>query len=358
MGALMIKGAFAAARAPALALVAAMALGAGSTRAEDPQTCVLAKVGELAVKFQDNRPMVPVSINGQPAWFLIDTGASNTMIWGGAAKSLGLRLYTSDGVKFYGVGGGRDAMYASVATFGLAGATAKGLDIFAIDQPGSAQDAGVLGRDLLGAYDIEFDLASSTVRLWQSRHCGDRSLAYWTDAPQQAQMRHGGPFDEYRIKLMINGAPVDAILDSGATTSVVTTLEASDAGVHAKDLAPGGDYDQGIGRASVKVQVATFDTVAIGSEQIQHARLQVGDLFADDVEVTTGSHVRQKVDVGQSSMLLGADFLRSHRVFIAAGQHLLYFTYSGGPVFQIVGEAVKPTQTASTADLKPPPSAK
>ena len=32
-------------------------------------------------------------------------------------------------------------------------------------------------------------------------------------------------------------------------------------------------------------------------------------------------------------MLLGYDFLRSHRVLVAHSQHRIYFTYSGGPVF-------------------------
>ena len=33
-------------------------------------------------------------------------------------------------------------------------------------------------------------------------------------------------------------------------------------------------------------------------------------------------------------MLLGADFLRSHRVLVSHSQRKLYFTYLGGPVFQ------------------------
>ncbi len=32
-------------------------------------------------------------------------------------------------------------------------------------------------------------------------------------------------------------------------------------------------------------------------------------------------------------MLLGVDFLRAHRVFVAHSQRKLYFTYAGGPVF-------------------------
>jgi hypothetical protein len=32
-------------------------------------------------------------------------------------------------------------------------------------------------------------------------------------------------------------------------------------------------------------------------------------------------------------MLLGADFLRSHRVLVARSQAKMYFTYEGGTVF-------------------------
>ena len=36
----------------------------------------------------------------------------------------------------------------------------------------------------------------------------------------------------------------------------------------------------------------------------------------------------------QPEMLLGADFLRSHRVLFAASQRRFYFSYIGGAVFQ------------------------
>ena len=32
-------------------------------------------------------------------------------------------------------------------------------------------------------------------------------------------------------------------------------------------------------------------------------------------------------------MLLGADFLRAHRVLVSHSQRKMYFTYLGGPVF-------------------------
>ena len=40
----------------------------------------------------------------------------------------------------------------------------------------------------------------------------------------------------------------------------------------------------------------------------------------------------------QPDMLLGADFLRSHRVLMAISHRKLYFTYAGGRVFGNLGE--------------------
>jgi hypothetical protein len=50
---------------------------------------------------------------------------------------------------------------------------------------------------------------------------------------------------------------------------------------------------------------------------------------------TTGYGSRISVDAASlSSMLLGGDFLRSHRVLVAHSQHRIYFTHNGGRVFE------------------------
>lgn len=50
-------------------------------------------------------------------------------------------------------------------------------------------------------------------------------------------------------------------------------------------------------------------------------------------------------------MLLGADFLRTHRVLIFNSQRRIYFTYGGGTTFQGVGA---PGEAASSS--KPTPA--
>ncbi len=65
--------------------------------------------------------------------------------------------------------------------------------------------------------------------------------------------------------------------------------------------------------------------------------------------VTLGEHmtaqrIGSRIPValaGEPEMLLGADFLRAHRLLISNSTRQLVFTYEGGPVFQVP----KPAQT-------------
>ncbi|MEA1674201.1 hypothetical protein [Nitrospirillum sp. BR 11163] len=50
-------------------------------------------------------------------------------------------------------------------------------------------------------------------------------------------------------------------------------------------------------------------------------------------------------------MLLGLDFLRAHRMFVAHSQHRIYFTYVGGPVFQVTGPHLR--RVAPQPDVAP-----
>jgi tetratricopeptide (TPR) repeat protein len=45
-----------------------------------------------------------------------------------------------------------------------------------------------------------------------------------------------------------------------------------------------------------------------------------------------------------ADMLIGADFFLSHRIYVASSQHKLYFTYNGGPVFNLTSSS--PTAAA------------
>ena len=55
-----------------------------------------------------------------------------------------------------------------------------------------------------------------------------------------------------------------------------------------------------------------------------------------------------------ADMLIGADFFRAHRVYIARGQKKMYFTYQGGPVFMLSPRHPPPAPaTAAPPDSSP-----
>jgi hypothetical protein len=75
-------------------------------------------------------------------------------------------------------------------------------------------------------------------------------------------------------------------------------------------------------------------------------------MYKDATYRSTGSTLSHKIQVSHS-MLLGADFLRSHRVLVAHSQRKIYFTYAGGPVFQLNRPPVPENEPRAADDAKP-----
>lgn len=313
------------------------------------------KVADLPVKLEHNEVLIPVGVNGQQSWFIVDTGAVNTSIFNDAAASLGLRQY-SGRQDFCGVGGCQRANLVNVASFELSGSKINGLSMFVVGRGGGRDRAGLLGRDVLGNWDLEFDLANKALRLWTVRGCGSASLAYWTKDPGGAPLHQEGQGGEYRVQVAINGKPVDATLDSGAYVTTISPEIAARAGVGKQDYEGPATQTGGIGANRVETRIANLKSLTIGTEQVSNTKVSVADMFADVVQEETGRLIARhvQVDMDAPTMLLGADFLRSHRVLIAPQQHLLYFSYNGGPIFEVTSDPAK--RITPSPDAGQPPA--
>jgi hypothetical protein len=78
--------------------------------------------------------------------------------------------------------------------------------------------------------------------------------------------------------------------------------------------------------------IATFESLAIGNEVIRNPKILIADLWRNTTYTDTGSRLPNQY-AGLPPMLLGADFLRAHRVLVSRSQRKVYFTYAGGTVF-------------------------
>ena len=314
------------------AALAALVLSAFGGRAV-AAACSLAKLAELPVTMNNLQPQVPAKINGADVMFLADTGAFYSLITPANAAQLHLSLHSAPfNIRISGVGGEAGVSVATV-TLGLAGQTLPQADFMVGGGETGSGVIGVLGENLLGLGDGDYDLANGVIRLLKPENCHDAALAYWDrtgnysvvplEALNGSLWLRGGLTPIAVGEAYVNGAKIRVMFDTGASTSMLSLRAAERAGV--KPDSPGvvsAGFTRGVGRNLSTTWIAPFDSFKIGGEEIKHTRLRIGDIHLDGVD-----------------MLLGADFFLSHHVYFANSQHKIYFTYNGGPVFNLTRTA-------------------
>ena len=322
----------------ALAMLAAPVLAASN--------CKLVKIAEWAVKPQTGRLIIDGAINGQKVGVLVDTGAWRSMLLRGAADRLSITRYEALGYRVYGIGGETHAEYVTLDEFRLGQATRRNWKVLAVGEHKWRDVDFLLGYDFLEQIDVEFDLANNVVRLHQPQDCGDLPLAYWARGTLDVvKLEVDNVKPAIRVPVKLNGKSLIAELDSGAPRSVVSRLVAAQLGVTPDT--PGtraAGKISGLGAGEPDNLVGAFESFIIGGEIIRNADIAFADLQAD-LGAETGTRFATRREL--ADMLLGVDFLRAHRVYVAHSQGKLYFTYSGGPVFSA------PTRQAPKPAAKP-----
>jgi clan AA aspartic protease (TIGR02281 family) len=304
-------------------------------RAAESQ-CTMVKIADLPVRVVRNKLLVDGSINGRKVGVLVDTGATMTLVLRPATERLGLERHEARGYRMFGIGGESKAESVTIDEFRIGQASRKGWRILVAGEHDLGGDAALLlGEDFFDQVDVEFDLAHNAIRLFQPKGCDGVSLAYWTT--EEPRIIDIDPIYDLQpriyITVQINGQPVRAMLDSGAGASVLTRADAARLGV--TPATPGVVQvasGTGLGPKQVDSWVGAFDNVVIGTEIINHPHIYFSDLYKEGTYKPIGSHVTVNASPEQP-MLLGADFLRAHRVLVSHAQRKMYFTYLGGSVF-------------------------
>lgn len=320
----------------AVGLAASLALGSSPAAA----TCAMTKVVELPVTMEGFTPLTPAEVNGTPLNFVVDSGAASTSIARARAEQLKLKLRRlSFRYRVMGVAGDADAFGTRLDRFNLAGANFSDVEVMVVSQSETHDTAGLIGQDILGGADVEFDLGHGAVRLFKPADCGDKALAYWAGGrnlsvisliPLEPKSRRS--FGE----AYVNGKRITVLFDTGAYRSLLSKRAAERAGV---DMDGPGVRKSGkvvgVGGGSFASWVAPVASFKLGDEEIRNTQLQIGDF---DTE---------------ADMLVGADFFMSHRVYVANSQRKLYFTYERGPVFNLKADRLEPAAAPASDEAEP-----
>ena len=308
-----------------LALVAGF--GATSARAE----CKLI-LFNLPITLEGREALTTLKVNGQEARFTIDSGAFFSMITPGWASQFGLKPFNAPfGFEVRGVGGSMTPQIVRVKNLGISGVPLTNVE-FLVDDNEVGQ-AGLVGQNILGQLDAEYDFPHARLALIDDRGCEGRNLAYWTKPGEAFGVLTLEPIEnplQRRIvgHVKVNGVSLRALFDTGANSSTLGIEAARRAGVPLKgEGVSAAGATRGIGQRIVQTRVSPIREFAIDSEVIRNTRMQVGE-----------------IGLGLD-MLVGADFFLAHRVFVSNREHKLFFTYAGGPVFNLTA----PPQAAPAA---------
>jgi tetratricopeptide (TPR) repeat protein len=318
--------------------------------------CKLGKMVEFPVTMNQMAPETAAKINGTDVRFIIDSGAFYSSLDPGSASSLGLRVHPAP-VGFYTTGiGGRVAVSLGIVDeFTLPGLTLHNVEFIVGGSHLGGQAVGVLGRNILQVDDAEYDFAGGVARLMKAVDCSDTVLAYWVRPGQPYSVintvraerslitgSHIVSKETFRDPVVgiayVNGVAIRAMFDTGASTSFLTLNAAQKAGIKidSPDVVLGGVV-YGIGRSTVQTYIAPVSIFKIGEEEIHNTRLRLG-----------------QAELQGADMAIGADFFLSHHIYVANGQNKLYFSYNGGPVFNLAAQQVLGTVPSAAAPAEAP----
>ncbi|MBB6251618.1 aspartyl protease family protein [Nitrospirillum iridis] len=326
-----------------LSLAVAGVLALPGLALADAANCHLNKVAEVPVTLERNQPIVVASVNGTPIRALLDTGAEVTAISQAGAARLGLEV--SSQRRLVGIGGAAPMGQVKLNKLVAGDWWADAPLVHVVQNDNFGPDVEmILGQDIFAQYDVELDFANGAVRFFEPKGCDGVPLAYWAQDYAEAALRPTLPLGhrDIQVRVSLNERETWALLDTGFTHSSVLLRTAHLANVHEEgaDVAAGSEF-HGIGKKRVPTWIATFATFTIGEETVRRVRLNVGDfaLFGDPDRVNA---------IG---MFLGADFAKTHRIYVANSQGKVFFTNVGRPVF---APRARDEDAAKAPDVKAP----
>lgn len=299
--------------APRIALAACLLLSCCATQ---PTVCQILKEAVLPVSFtSDGLPVVDVQINGITEHMLVDTGAIVTTLWPSSAEALKIKDLTPSPLPLEGIGGEEKGLPSTYLKVDMGGwhilNTLIVINAPNAELPASSNIDGAIGYNMLAPFDIDLDLPEKQISLYLPQVCvPDSSPPPWPQPYGTSYTSYSlNNDDEYDVFIKLNGKTLPALIDSGSVFSSVPSSLLKPLKISPENISSQFSYKAaGYGPSLVPVSIEQFDYMTIGAERFVKPWLAV-------------THAKDNT----KSAVIGDDYLRQHRVFIANSTDVVYF---------------------------------
>ena len=252
---------------------------------------------------QDGRIKIPVTVEGRPLSFMVDTGGTETTIKWEQAKALGLAPKQTL-LKILGVAGRTMNVYVTSSNFSVGELHIKNLPIY-VESRALPEADGTLAPDVMRDYDVDVDFSHNSLSLISQDHCPGQVADPTTTGSIVIQMDVTGD-GHVRFPVKIDGQDIMATLDTGSVISFISMRTAKLLGIDLK--APG----LRLVRDTGQYQILTYPF-----QSLDFGRVSVRDppiaIFSDNFTKGLGT-----------DLVLGMNILRQMHLHIAYGEKRLY----------------------------------
>jgi hypothetical protein len=272
--------------------------------------CQVEQRSSVPVEAINGNILVTVDVNDTPATFILDTGAERTLMGEDVVRQLGLERDSWVASAVRGIAGIEERPNAlprslrlghtALRRRTLAEDTSVTVGPLPMNEIAGRPVAGLLGRDFLSPFDLDLDLPHHRLTLYDVHDCGAGFVPWKTP---YASIPASTPIGAALVvTVKVDGRPLRALVDSGASASLVTAAGMFRLGLNAGLLThdPGGN-GRGIGPKPVPMYRHRFSELRVGSE-----------IKRDPVLWVASVRVVPIVD-----LLLGADWLTPRHVWLS-----------------------------------------
>lgn len=297
------------------------------------------------------RALVPVSLNGIPKLFLLDTGGDVTQISGDVADELKLAKQDSN-LHLLDMYGHASTKMVRIEKFTLG--RLHGEDVNMAIQPNpnfgkGTRYIGLFGPDMMGRYDVDIDFGTYKMKYFSPDHCPGH-VVYWPHAalavtPMTFRDRH------IRFPVKVDGKELTAEMDTGAPNTTMTASAAK----RLFDIVPESPGNvplnaQGMVAAFGRVfSTLDFEGVAVSNPHVVIVPDLTGTKDPNNGFQTGTRTKKVDDDVNRADMLIGMNVLTKLHLYIAFDERKLYVSEASTPPKPADAPAATVSATVSTS---------
>jgi clan AA aspartic protease (TIGR02281 family) len=279
---------------------------------EQGSGCDLVKVTQVPLEPKGRVFAVPVAVNGRMISMVLDTGAKTNMLTDAATERLGVVRDGRTATIVTGVTGGSLRADARLDSMSLGGVPLSVDRISVNSYPGFD---GVLGLDSLKEFDLDIDAPNRVLTLYRVRTC-ESADPPWSE-PAVSIAGVSTRMGWLAIPIEINGVVVTAVVDTGASSTMITPALARRLGL----------TEQALGDDRIlKLHVIAGEDAQARVHRFQ--TMQIGPLTLHDVPVIVLAKEPPALGGGRyfSEAVIGQNVLSHRRIWFSFATDRLFVT--------------------------------